>query len=140
MKEIHFYQDCAPQIQPGETSRCMLCVDFFFFSVLYYQVSSLLVDIICTSKLPTPGSLNDRTVSPDNQSVWNHIFILKEGLHIKSLAAILTLLCTEQCWRKLVKIMNPQVSISVELYSGNLNSRQIFILSDFPGDSNVCSP
>lgn len=75
----------------------MLCVDFFFLSVLYYQVSSLLVDIICTSKLSTPALLNDWIVSPDKQSVWNRIFILKEGLHIESLAAVLTILCTEQC-------------------------------------------
>ena len=70
--------------------------------------------IPCAAQLSGPHTLHDWTVSPDDRE-WLGLLSHIERV-TQNLAAVLTLQCIEQCRRKLVKMMNSQVSVSIELY------------------------
>lgn len=129
-----------PVLSWRNITLCALC-GFLCLKGLYCAIRSSIIcsgaDYLCCITLNTSTLCVTGQFLQIIKSGWDCILILKEW-H-KSLAAVFTLQCIEQCWRKLVEMMNSQVSVSFELYLGSLNSRQMLNLSDFPGDSNLCS-
>lgn len=139
MKETHISQGCTSQFQPGETAQFMFCVDFFFLwrdcIVLYLSsITCSYEDYLCCKTSNTWMFCMTGQFLQIIKSVWNYSLILEERHN--RLAALLTLSHTEP-WGKLVKMINYQFPIPIDFHSGSLCSRQRFILSDFPGHSDI---